>query len=36
MATTPEKRRANVRLGLTLAAVALAFAVAFVVKMRFL
>jgi hypothetical protein len=36
MARTPQQRRANVRLGLTLAAVALAFAVAFVVKMRYL
>jgi hypothetical protein len=31
----PDKRRANLRLGLVLAAVALGFAVAFVVKMRF-
>lgn len=36
MAVPPQKRRANLRLGLALAAVALGFAVAFVIKMRFL
>jgi hypothetical protein len=36
MARTPQQRKANVRLGLILAALALAFALAFVVKMRFL
>jgi hypothetical protein len=36
MPKTPQQRKANLRLGLILAAVALGFAVAFVVKMRFL
>jgi hypothetical protein len=33
MALTPEQRKKNVRLGLILASVALAFALGFVVKM---
>jgi hypothetical protein len=36
MAPTPEQRKANVRLGLILASVALAFALGFIVKMTLL
>jgi hypothetical protein len=35
MAATPEQKRANRRLGLTLAAIALSFGVVFMVKMTF-
>lgn len=35
MSTTPEQRKANRRLGLALASVAIAFAVGFIVKMKF-
>jgi len=36
MATTPEQRKSNLRLGLILASVAIAFAVGFIVKMTLL
>lgn len=35
MAVTPQQRRANLRLALVLASVALAFAVGFVVKLSY-
>lgn len=36
MAPTPEQRKSNLRLGLILASVAVAFAVGFIVKMTLL